>query len=158
MPPTFIVTAYGIPSITKELTPFYPNRLAAMGKSWSYCKAFDGLSRYEPRPERKPSFSIFQRFLANTFYNPPTGICVAWQVSGACTLKEIIEEVEKGLEKDDDIIQQWFSADEVLKLLRSANTFDEMVDRVRCVCGEFETDERLRKVVDVVLGDKWPDC
>jgi len=72
-------------------------------------------------------------------------------------LKEIIEEVEKGLEKDDDIIQQWFSADEVLRLLRSAKTFDEMVDRVRCVCGKFETDERLRKVVDAVLGDKWPD-
>jgi len=65
---------------------------------------------------------------------------------------EIIAEVEKGLEKDDDIIQQWFDAEEVLKLLRSARTFDEMLDRVECVRGGFEADERLRKIVRKVLG------
>ena len=39
-----------------------------------------------------------------------------------------------------------------MTLLRSANTFEEMVDRVRCVCGEFEADQRLQKIVESILG------
>jgi hypothetical protein len=152
MPSAFIVIEDGIPRVVEELAPYFPYRLGAMGNCWADCKAFDGALRYAARPEREPSFSILQRFLAHTLHNPPAGIQVAWQVSGICSLKEIIEEVEKGLETDDDIIQQWFSADKVLRLLRSAKTFDEMVDRVRCVCGEFETDARLRELVNVVLG------
>jgi hypothetical protein len=52
----------------------------------------------------------------------------------------------------DDGIQQWLGSNDVLKLLRSATTFDEMVDAVRCVCGEFESDARLQPIVDRVLG------
>lgn len=76
---------------------------------------------------------------------------VKWQVAGPCVLADILTEVQRGLEKDDDIIQQWFDADKVMKLLQSARSFDEMVDRVRCICGEFEVDPRLRHIVDSVL-------
>lgn len=154
MPNAYIVIEYGNPRVTHKLTPYAPNRLSAMGRSWAHCRAFDEVSRYEARPEREPSFSLLQRLLAHTIYNPPAGVQVGWQVAGACSLKEIIEEVERGLEIDDDIIQQWFSAEDVLRILRSAKTFDEMVDRVRYVCGEFETDDRLREIVDIVLGKR----
>ena len=45
-----------------------------------------------------------------------------------------------------------FSGEQVMTLIRSANTFEEMVDRVRCVCGEFEADQRLQKIVESILG------
>lgn len=75
-----------------------------------------------------------------------------WHSTGESNLAEIVSEVEKGLEKDDDIIQQWFSGEQVMTLLRSANTFEEMLDRVRCVCSEFEADQRLQKIVESILG------
>lgn len=148
----FIVTEYGVPHVTKELRAYRPDCLSAMKISWSHCKAFDAESRYEPKPNGMPSFSVLQRILAHTIYNPSSRIQVDWQVAGESSLAEIIAEVEKGLEKDDDIIQQWFGADDVLKLLRSACTFDEMLDRVECLCGGFELDDRLREIVDDVLG------
>jgi len=152
MPRIFIVTEYGIPRVAEELKPYSPNRLAAMKASWSQCKAFDGTSRFEPKLKQELSFSTVQRLLAHTIYNPSAGVRVEWAITGVCTLAEIVAEVEKGLGEDDDIIQQWFGAGVVLTLLRSATTFDEMVDRVRCICGEFETDDRLRRIVDHVLG------
>jgi len=148
----FIITEFGIPHVAEFLTPLRPDRLAAMKSSWKHCKAFDGTARFEPVPDATPSFSALQRFLAHTVSNPPSGLIVNWRITGDCSLAEIIAEVEAGLEKDDDMIQQWFGADDVLKLLRSATTFGEMADRVRCICGEFETDERLQQVVDAVLG------
>ena len=148
----YIVIQYGIPHVSEELKPFTPNRLAAINATWKNCKAFDATSRYEARPDEAPSFTSLQRFLAHTVYNPETSILVDWHAYGECSLGEIVSEVEKGLERDDDIIQQWFGGDKVMTLLRSAKTFEEMVDRVRCVCGEFEVDQRLQKIVESVLG------
>jgi len=150
----YVVTEYGIPHVTEELKPYRLNRLAAIKATWLNCRAFDGVSRYEARPNRPPSFTALQRFLAHTVHNPMTDIEVKWHVAGDCDLSDILTEVEKGLEKDDDIIQQWFGAEDVMKLLRSANTFEEMIDRVRCVCGEFESEPRLREIVEAVLGPR----
>jgi hypothetical protein len=148
----FIVTYLGTPSVEASLEPLRPNRLAAMATTWRSCKAFDGTSRYEPVPEREPTFGFLQRLLAHTVYNPPVGIAIDWKRTGDCDLNEIIAEVAKGLENDDDGIQQWFGTEDVLKLLRSATSFDEMVDRIECVCGGFEADERLKRIVDAVLS------
>ncbi len=148
----YVVVEHGVPHVARELRPFQPNRLAAMQATWLHCKAFDADSRYELKAHEEPSFSALQRILAHTFYNPSAGIQVEWRIVGESSLAGIVVEVEKGLKKDDDIIQQWFGADDVLKLLRSATTFDEMLDRVECVCGGFDVDERLRKIVDDVLS------
>ena len=150
----YVITEYGIPHVTEELKPFSPNRLAAMKATWLNCSAFDGVSRYEARPNRPPAFTSVQRFLAHTVYNPMTDIELEWHVVGDCDLSDILAEVEKGLETDGDIIQQWFDGKEVMKLLRSANSFEELVDRVRCICGEFEGDSRLEKIVESVLGPR----
>ena len=96
-----------------------------------------------------------ERVLAHTVYNPKTDVICSWEASGPCELSDIVAEVERGLRSDDDIIQQWFDADEVLKLLRSASTFDEMLDAVRCLSGEFETDHRLRAIVDRLFGPEY---
>ena len=153
----FVVTENGFPHVTDRLKPFRPNRLAVMAKAWSESKAYDEKSRWRPQPIELPSFNRFQKFLAHTFYNPKTDIEIPWEADGESTLSEIVSDVERGLEKDDDIIQQWFGADDVLKLLRSATTFEEMCDRVECVCGGFEADDRLRNIVVGQLGNEWAE-
>lgn len=151
----FIVIQDGIPQVARELAPLRPNRLAAMKKCWERCNAFDANFRYEARPAHEIRLTSLQRFLARTIYNAPLGIEIGWEKTRPCSLSEIVAEIEESLERDDDVIQQWFGADEVLKLLRSAATFGEMLDRVECVCGGFETDERLRGIVVGVLGKEW---
>ena len=149
----FIVTQYGAPSAESSLAALGPlNRLALMNQTWTHCWAFDADQRYRCVPSPQPRVGAVQRILARSVYNPKTDVMLRWEASGPYGLSEIIGEVERGLQSDDDIIQQWFGADDVLKLLRSAKTFHEMVDAVRCVCGEFEGDSRLRAIVDRVLG------
>jgi len=148
----YIITEDGFPHVANELNPYSPNRLAAASATWNHCKAFDGEKKYEAVPEKQIKLTLFQKFLAHTIYNPSANISVGWKESGTCELKEIRDEIKKGLEADDDIIQQWFDAGDVIKLIESTDSFDGLVDRIRCVCGEFEVDERLRKIVDSVLG------
>ena len=149
----YIVVQDGMPSVVKSLdTGTRMTTLAVMAETWKYCYAFSAKVRYVGAPSRDVRFSWFKRALAHTIYNPWTDVINEWRESGEYTIPEILALVERGLEKDDDIIQQWFGADEVMKLLRSAKTFDELCDRVRCVCGEFETDERLKGVVESILG------
>jgi len=149
----FIVTEYGSPHAESSLGEQGPlNRLALMKQTWTHCWAFDAEQRYRCVPSHQPKVGAVQRILARSVFNPTTDVMLRWEAMGPYGLSEIVAEVERGLKWDDDIIQQWFDADEVLKLLRSASTFDEMVDAVRCVCGEFDADSRLRAIVDRVLG------
>jgi hypothetical protein len=129
-----------------------------MRRSWTGWWAFDAEKSYRCVPSHEPKVSLLEKMLAHTVYNPKTDVMCRWEASGPCDLSVIVAEVERGLESDDDIIQQWFGAEDVLKLLRSARNFDEMVDAARCVCGDFEYDPRLEAVVERVLGrDQSPE-
>jgi hypothetical protein len=151
----FIVIHYGCPHVEDSLEhPVGLNWLAIIRRSWAHCFAFDAQQRYRSVPSREQKISWWQQLLARSFYNPVTDITRRWEPSGGYALAEIVALVEKGLETDDDVIQQWFGADDVMKLLRSATTFDEMVDAVDCICGGFENDPRLQAIVDRVLGPR----
>jgi len=153
----FIVVVYGMPSVVESLDGgTRMNTLAVMAETWTQCYAFSSTTRYVGAPNKRVYFGWFTRALAHTIYNPVTDITREWRESGGYDMSEIFDLVERGLEKDDDIIQQWFGADDVMKLLRSATNFDELCDRIRCVCGEFETDRRLKAIVDSTLG-KYED-
>ena len=149
----YIVLEFGIPSVCEELSRGERmNTLAVMAETWKQGYAFSSEIRYVCVPSKKVRIGWFRQILAHTVYNPWTDVKTEWQESGSYCITEIVGLVESGLADDDDIIQQWFGADEVLKLLRSANTFAELCDRVRCVCGEYENDARLRSIVDSVIG------
>ena len=149
----YIVIEYGMPRVVESLdSGTRMTTLAVMAETWKQCYAFSPKARYVGAPSKNIRFSWFKRALAHTIYNPWTEVMNEWRESGEYRISEILALVERGLEKDDDIIQQWFGAEEVMQLLRSATTFDELCDRVRCVCGEFETDERLKGVVESILG------
>lgn len=149
----FIITEFGVPHVADSLQQSKPlNKLAVMKQTWRCCAAFDDQLRYRCLPSHEPNISSIQRLLAHVCYNPITNVTTRWEPAGKYDLTDIVVEVEQGLKTDDDLIQQWFCADDVLKLLRSAKTFDQMADIIRCVCGEFESDPRLRAIVDKVLG------
>lgn len=153
----FIVTEFGVPHVADSLEASPPlHRLAVVGRTWLRCFAFDAHQRYCLLPSYEPRIGAVQRLLARVCYNPLTDVVTRWEPAGSYVLADIVAEVERGLQTDDDCIQQWFGADEVLKLLRSATTFPEMADAIRCVCGEFERDARLELIVRRVLGQS-PD-
>lgn len=149
----FITIEHGIPFVESSLSERGPmSRLALIKRTWTRSWAFDAQRRYRCVPSHEQEVSLLERMLAHTVYNPKTNVMCRWEANGPCDLSVIVAEVERGLESDDDCIQQWFDAEDVLKLLRSATTFDEMVDAVRCVCGDFESDPRLEAIVERVLG------
>src|SRR5436190_1392697 len=109
----FIVTEFGIPHVADSLNePRRLSRLALIKRSWQHCFAFDVHQRYKRIPTREPAIGLVQSLLAHLIYNPETDITARWEPSGSYALSDIITEVEKGLANDDDIIQQWFEADD----------------------------------------------
>jgi hypothetical protein len=56
-----------------------------------------------------------------------------------------------GLASDDDIITQWFDGNEVIALLESAETWEDLVVAVRCIGGEHETDPTVFNYAQRVL-------
>ena len=152
--PMFILTSFGVPGLAESLLPLRPNRKAALAKTWLRCKAFDESSRFEPVPEKAPEFSGLQRFLTHTFYNPREKTEILWRRTGDCQLSEIRSEIREGLQHDDDVIQQWLGAKDIIILLDSATTFRRMIDVVRCINGEFETDPELQRLMADVLGPR----
>ncbi|MES2595044.1 MAG: hypothetical protein V4662_06905 [Verrucomicrobiota bacterium] len=137
----FIITELGTPSVTKTLDASPPlSRLVVMKRAWSRCFALDREQRYQLVPSHELVITPMQRCLARLIYNPTTDVITTWVPAGPYLLSDIVSEVKCGLASDDDGIQQWFDAEDVLKVLRSATTFDEMSDAIRCVCGEFESD------------------
>ena len=101
----YVVTDNGFPYVTERLKPFRPNRLAVMTKAWGESKAYDEQSLWQPKHIELPSFNPFQKVLAHTFYNPKTDLEIPWEIAGEYALIEIVADVERGLQKDDDIIQ-----------------------------------------------------
>jgi hypothetical protein len=149
----YIVVEHGVPRVAPSLeSEARMNTLAVIAATWSQCHAFSRDTRYISEPSKTHQIGWLRLALAHTVYNPLTDVGREWKACGRYELPEILALVEKGLEKDDDIIQQWFDAEDVMRLLRSAETFEELCDRIRCVCGEFEADERLERIVESVLG------
>jgi hypothetical protein len=148
---TYITVEYGIPRVVASLWTLKPNRLAIIKRTWQHCHAFDGNSRYELVVADPPRVSAFQRILAYTIYNPAVTVESTWQRVADCSTADIIDLVRVGLASDDDIITQWFDGDEVIALLESAQTWEDLVVAVRCIGGEHETDSNVSAYAKRIL-------
>ena len=151
----FIVIEQGAPHIEDQLTIPRPNRLGVIRRFWEDMRAFDGHSEYRLSVSDVPNLGSVARFLAYTVYNPHVPLTCEWVVSGRYESKSILTLVGAGLEHDDDIIQQWFDANQVMKLLGAADSFATMVLAVRCICGAHESDVEAEQFVGRVLGRDW---
>ena len=150
-PAPFIVVQHGEPRVAEVLPDFQPNRLAVIAASWKEFHAFDRHSEYRQNIGDVPTFGKLAKLLARTVYNPRDNLEARWSVCGKYDEKRIAKLVDDGLTRDDDIIQQWYDARQIRKLLRAASSFDNMVLAVRCICGEHETNADAKQYADAVL-------
>ncbi|MCA9019134.1 MAG: hypothetical protein KDA74_03265 [Planctomycetaceae bacterium] len=149
---SYITIEHGIPYAVDSLWTLTPDRLTIINRSWEHCQAFDADSRYELVVSDVPQFSRLQRLLAHTVYNPSVELTATWTRVGDRSPSDLLNSVRAGLAKDDDIITQWFNGNEVIKLLESASSWDELVLAVRCIGGEHETNRTASAYVRKILG------
>lgn len=149
---SYITVEYGVPRAVDSLWTLKPNRLAIVSRMWEHCHAFDATSRYALVVTEVPHVSLLHRLLAHSIYNPTVDLIATWKVVGDYKTSDLLGLVRQGLAKDDDIITQWFDGGEVMKLLQSALTWDEIVLAVRCIGGEHETSMNASEYVKRILG------
>ncbi len=129
------------------------SRLAIVSRFWEREHLFDSESRYRRLPADAPVVTPFQRFLTWTIYNPVVPFHGEWVRDGGFDRNDLIAAVKSGLEHDDDIIQQWFDAADILKLLNAANGWDEILLAVEAISGGRETTEKVAAYVKRILPD-----
>ncbi len=147
---TFIALEHGCPRVVESLWTLRLDRLAVVKRVWEHCKAFDADSRYDLILTDVPQVNLLQRMLASTLYNPSVDITATWIKVGDRMPSDLLDSVRAALEKDDDIITQWFDSNQVMNLLESASSWDELVLAVRCICGEHETNGEASAYVNRV--------
>jgi len=150
---SFIVVEHGAPYSLDALSEPSFNRLGVIRRAWDELVAFDQTTEYQLQIDSVPQYGSFSRFLARTIYNPKVYVDCDWRPVGPYEPTKLIARVEAGLEFDDDVIQQWFEADQVLQLLRSSHDFQEMTLAVRAICGEHERDSAVLSFVKRALGE-----
>lgn len=147
----YVLVQHGCPRVVTDLPPYKPNRLAILRRDWEHCHGFSDTSRYAISMESEPPSTLLQRILAHTVFNPVVPVTAAWRPIGERRTADILALVEAGLRHDDDILQQFFEAADVMRLLKAADGWDELLLAVRCVCGEHEMDDVALRFVRTVL-------
>src|SRR3954468_16243287 len=110
----YIFIQQGLPSVEQELPNWQPTRLSVIDRFWEQLHAFGRTSRYRATVPSAPQYGTVARILAHVGYNPRVPVAWEWVPTGGYDRDEIVALVEGGLAQDDDIIQQWFDAKEVL--------------------------------------------
>ena len=149
----YIIVEFGAPRVAEHLPTMQPNRLAVMSRTWEKVRAFDGKSSYTVQPREVPSYGILTKVLAYTIFNPKLEMEFDWETHPGDYKSELVNLVKDGLHRDDDLIQQWFEAPEVLKLLNAADSWNKMLLAVHAICGGHECDSEVKRYVQAVLMD-----
>lgn len=150
--PKYIIVEFGIPHVAEALPDAQRmNRLAVIRRTWEHVHAFDAKLRYRQVVIDPPNYGIVSSILTY-IYNPFIDVKLEWQSCGRYDKSFLISLVEEGLEHDDDIIQQWFGADGVIKLLESALSWDDTILAVKAVGGAHNVCPEVQRYVERILG------
>jgi len=151
-----IVVTRGLPYTMKERPPNIEKlrRHEIALRTWEDEHLFDSNSHFRYFADDVPELTSFQRFLTRTFHNPVVPLCAKWRRVGDFDVKDLIAAVRKGLDHDDDIIQQWFDGANVVKLLKSAANWDEILLAVEAIGGGHEDTAEVAAYVKRVLPDR----
>lgn len=155
----FIVFYKGYPKLADELPTYDCRRIDLVERSWEWSHAFDDRHHYQLCVDDPPHVGRFGRLLTQLLfqvgYHPRTEIRPEWRKAGPFSQADVLAQFAKGLRTDDDLIQQWFNGDDVMKLVEAAEDFDELVLAIRCIKGAFEVDESALRYVERVVGPGW---
>lgn len=154
-PTKYIVVQHGMPYTANEMPPRIERltRADIMQEIWTASHVFDSSYHYCYETPTIPTFSPAARLLARTIYNPSVSIQTEWDRIGNYSADALIAAVDRGLQHDDDIIQQWFGAGDVLELLCAADSWDKMLLAVEAVGGSHEVYPDVARYVESVFGD-----
>ena len=151
-----IINHWGAPEVADALPALSARRLDLMRKCWERCLAFSSEGSYRMSVRNPPVFGPFRTLLTKICYNPIEKFDGAWEKVGEFDRKALIQAVKRGLKSDDDIIKQWFTGKDVVKLLEGAQNFDETLLAVKAIRGKHEVDPSVMSFVERILG-KRPD-
>jgi hypothetical protein len=73
-----------------------------------------------------PRNTALTRLLANTIYNPFRSFDVRYQPHGTFALSDLKEQILTLLSRDDDILSQFLSEQEIRSSVQAANTFQQL--------------------------------
>ncbi|MEM9418098.1 MAG: hypothetical protein AAGA25_03455, partial [Planctomycetota bacterium] len=111
------------------------SRLDIAKQTWKLYHVFDRSSHFSCIVDVTTKISGFSRLLAHTVYNPSISVEIDWERLGPYSKAALVNTVEAGLKFDDDIIQQWFDASDILKLLNAARSWEDMLLAVEAIGG-----------------------
>lgn len=154
-PARFVGVLFGSPYTTSSLpaASHSMQRSNILRQTWRQHHVFDEWSEYAWSAEMVPELSWWERALAHTLYDPAEAVSLRWERVGAYSPERLIDVVATGVERDDDIIQQWFGSAQVLQLLRAAGNWSETLLAVDAISGAHEWDSDVADYVQRVLGD-----
>jgi hypothetical protein len=117
--------------------------LGVLAEYWKGLHVYrsDGI-KLRPRVEAStlPTGTWWRRLLANTVYNPQIRVAITYEPAGNYPLAELKDKVLSYLPKDDDILTQFISAEDIRRLLARAESFSDVVDVARAIDGQHEVD------------------
>ena len=152
----FVVLTHGLPYAVSEM-PLSIKKLRRheiILRTWEDEFVFDSESQFRYVASVMPSISPFQRFLAKTIYNPVIPFTAELQRICDFRQDDLVAAVKKGLDRDDDIIQQWFEGKDVVKLLTCASNWNEILIAVDAIGGGHEDSVDVAAYVNRVLKRK----
>ena len=154
---SFIHVSCGVPRPVNALPVLASTRLGVMARFWEDEHVFSAEASYEFRLAQVPTYNWLQRAAAQVAFNPRVLLTGEWQVVGPYSRDRLIAIVKLGLASDDDIVQQWFEAPDVVRLLEGASSFSQMLLAADAVTGGHEVNAETRAYVEQVLGPRPPD-
>ena len=149
-----LIESGGPPEAWSELSRPRSTRLGIVGRFWEDMHAFSATLRYEYKVIDPPKLSKLQVFLAHTIYNPIEEVKGEWVEVGPFEADDVISLIAQGLEEHDDVIQQWFGANDVIRLLKAADSFGQLLVAVDAICGGHELNKETAEYVGSVLGER----
>lgn len=150
--PSFILVSCGAPLVVPNLNPVTEaTRDAVRNEFWTEERAFSAEHEYALRVSNPPTFSRLQRVMS-AFHSPRVSVDSEWVKVGPYSKTRVVQLVDAGLKHDDDVIQQWFNADDVLRLLEHAQSYQDMLLAVDAISGGHESRPTTREYVDNVLS------
>ena len=156
IPSMFVVVTHGLPYAVTEMPPSIKRlrRHEIILRTWEDECVFDCESHFRYVASTVPTISSFQRFLAKTIYDPVVPFTAELQRISDFRQKDLVAAVKKGLDRDEDIIQQWFEGTDVIKLLTRASNWNEILIAVDAIGGGHEDSVDVAAYVNRVLKRK----
>lgn len=152
----FVVVTHGLPYAVTKMPPSIKKlrRREIILRTWEDECVFDSESHFQYIASKVPTISSFQRFLAKTIHNPVVPFTAELQRIGDFRQIDLLAAVKRGLDRDDDIIQQWFEGTDVVRLLTCASNWNEILLAVDAIGGGHEDSVDVAAYVNRVLKRK----